>query len=559
MKLKYLVLFVCLSVLGLACKKGVLISTQTETMRTQKTINEKFFLQTGIANPVTLLVLNEIKRRNDSKEFVSEFSQSCGLPVWGKALIVSSPKQDTVIYIPFVLEKTRFINGFIKAVINKGITISSFKSSEYNDLPFSGSSIFTAQSYVALLMYFENKVFSNDRFIITDPRLFADRIKSDKREIKIKSTSVQKPSRQALNSDCQPELLTVWIEWLVQDPPNCTCYDPSNCDWATGCTDCSNSFTSSFTYVYSSCSGGGSGSSSGGVWSPNPPPGGGGSTTIASSPGGYMMYPNTPEYFNFIDNTLSGSERFFWDDLNKADFVAILIKKLVQGNYSTATASSIQMWLNYLMVSDITSTEFENYFGNFNEGADGSYNTNYWDDPNLIFQSQPLPSLQAFSSAFPKTVNLDNTISYMPSSDVYTLVGGNLDIQNKLPNPNYQNACALRGSRALNYCGHPIDNTATATDLGSDGKKYIVSAKAFNKYMNKKYGPPTYRLTSTQINSDPDNIKNFLRGKSGIYSMVTSGGSFSGHADLILNGICLSGSATGNIANVDYIEIWELH
>jgi hypothetical protein len=76
--------------------------------------------------------------------------------------------------------------------------------------------------------------------------------------------------------------------------------------------------------------------------------------------------------------------------------------------------------------------------------------------------------------------------------------------------------------------------------------------------MNKKYGTPTYRLTKAQINGDPENIKNFLRGKNGIYTMVTNGGSFTGHVDLIKDGICLSGSATGTIANVEFIEIWEL-
>jgi hypothetical protein len=95
----------------------------------------------------------------------------------------------------------------------------------------------------------------------------------------------------------------------------------------------------------------------------------------------------------------------------------------------------------------------------------------------------------------------------MPSTQVYQLVGGSILSNHQSTNPivraNYQNACSIRGSRALNYSGASIpvvhDNGVQKTEKGGDNENYILSAKAFNKYMNKTFGPPTYRLTFDDI------------------------------------------------------------
>jgi hypothetical protein len=250
-------------------------------------------------------------------------------------LVANSPNQDTVVYIPLVLNRTRFVNGFIKAVIKNGIVISSFKSSDYSNYPFSQNASFSADNFATLMMYFDNKVFHHDQFIITDERLFphisAGINQFSGREIQLRKISQGNSSIRSNRSQTSSisartsnsEYLTIVIDWLEKDAANCTCIDKANCDWATGCIDCSYFHSSSF--FFNSCGGssGGPATSSGGTWSPAPPPGGGGSSsTIATPSGGYLLYPNTQQYFDFLDYTLTGNERAFWDDPSKAEFVA---------------------------------------------------------------------------------------------------------------------------------------------------------------------------------------------------------------------------------------------
>ncbi|RYY00941.1 MAG: hypothetical protein EOO53_20555 [Gammaproteobacteria bacterium] len=556
-----------------SCKKLDHQLAESDTHDLENNVAARFFSAKGHIDPAAQIVLNEIKLRNTEGGFVNDFAKTNGFPIWAAALVASNPNQDTVVYIPLVLNKTRFVNGFIKAVIRNGITISNFKSSDYSNYPFTESASFSADNFASLMMYFDNKAFQHDQFILTDARLFphisAGKNQFRGREIKLKKISQgnsssrsnrsQTSSISARTSNC--EYLTIVIDWLEKDAANCTCNDKANCDWATGCSDCSNLHSSSFSFNSCGGSSGGPATSSGGTWSPAPPPGGGGSnSTIATPSGGYLLYPNTQEYFDFVDYTLTPNERVFWDDPSKAEFVAPLIRKLVQGNYSSATVAYIQNWLSYLMGNpDITPAEFQNYFMYEAEGADGEYDAAYWDDPNLTLPLDSLPSWATFRAAFPKIVDAQtNQIYPMDADSVYNLVGGIMQTNHNNLVPGWKNACAIRLSRGLNYCGKPIISNSSKVYLGRDAKKYIVSAKAINKYMNKKFGAPTYRLTAAQINGDPQEIVKFLRGKTGIYTMVTSGGSYTGHADLIENGNVLSGPATDPVSNVAFIEIWEL-
>lgn len=174
--------------------------------------------------------------------------------------------------------------------------------------------------------------------------------------------------------------------------------------------------------------------------------------------------------------------------------------------------------INYLTSNPNVSWEqFQNWFLTPVEGKDGDYDAAFWEDPNLTFQQQILPSLADFKNAFPKNQN-GNIITAMNKDDVYALVGGSLNTQHNTPgNNNYRNACSLRGSRALNYSGNPIpvviQGGVQKTEKGADGKNYILNAKAFNAYMHKTFGPPTHKLTKAQINNNPQNIINFLSGK----------------------------------------------
>lgn len=543
-------LLLILTCLFFSCQKEmqtIPISKNIDPIAESNFFNHKIQL-----DPIVRKVFDEIKNRNDKYHFITDFSKRNGYPIWEHALIATNTEKDTIVYIPLAFQNEKHVNSIIEARLNNEIKISSVTRNDYIKKQFTqGMHDNNANAFAGFFMRFDYKVFGQTRFFINDNRLFKEDGSSNSggRMFKLNYS----------NTDNLCTEITENIEWIVADPEHCTC-GPGGCrDWMDGCSDCSNTFYTTHTYSIGDCGGGGGSTynTGGGTWNPQPP-GGGYSPSVGSSGGPWIPIPDTQEYQDFYNYVLNAQQQSFWNDPSKADFVMPLINLLVNTNYSYETQSFIQWAINYLMSgTDITPTEFVNYFINTENGSDGEYDAAYWDDPNLTFQQVPLPTFQAFITAFPK-ITVPQGIKYMPSPQVYQMVGGNMWTQHNAGNTYYQNACAVRGSRALNYCGSPINNSATNIDFGSDGKRYILSAKAFNKYMNKKYGAPTHRLTKAQINGNPNAIKNFLRGKNGIYTMVTNGGPFSGHVDLIIDGECLSGSATGNIANVEFIEIWTL-
>ena len=201
-----------------------------------------------------------------------------------------------------------------------------------------------------------------------------------------------------------------------------------------------------------------------------------------------------------------------------------------------------------------------------NEGQDGEYDAIYWENPNLTFPQQSLPSWADFYNAFPKNEN-NGYITFMNNHDVYNLVGGHPLTAHLAKNKLYQNACALRGSRALNYSNKPIgviyQNGIQVTEKGSDNKNYILNAKAFNVYMNKTFPTPTFQLKNADNSSlDYNQMVNFIKNKTGLYNIINKDATkagYSGHVDMIINGQCLSGCDLDPDGGILKIEIWQLN
>ena len=102
---------------------------------------------------------------------------------------------------------------------------------------------------------------------------------------------------------------------------------------------------------------------------------------------------------------------------------------------------------------------------------------------------------------------------------------------------------------------NPIDGTST-------------DAVSFNTYMVAKFGEVevSAKLEGADAN-DPVKLAAFLNGKNGIYVIInndgrskSSGGAgYSGHCDVIINGMCISGANTNPQGGVKSIRIWELN
>jgi hypothetical protein len=216
---------------------------------------------------------------------------------------------------------------------------------------------------------------------------------------------------------------------------------------------------------------------------------------------------------------------------------------------------------------DVTWAQFQNWFMGTSEGKDGDYDATYWDNPNLTFPKQDLPTLSKFLSAYPK--NLDGK-TYMLGKDLYPLVGDEV-YKAYLDFPNLVNgSCALKVSRALNYSDVIIPQTPN-TLKGTDGKYYFVNARALNKWMRLTFGTdknnPNYKsFTRNQGGNKGENFPILVKGLKGIYSMVSpleiKDSWASGHADIIYDEICPFNchfyDEKLQIVTIEYIDIWIL-
>lgn len=271
-------------------------------------------------------------------------------------------------------------------------------------------------------------------------------------------------------------------------------------------------------------------------------------------------------------NNLPASLQYFWDyDLSvhqKNQILDFLENNKEPGQlYPTQEAEAFAEEVLEIFAenADIDWSHIENWFLGENPGSDSS---EIIDPENITYDApltqQNLPSMTDFVNNFPKEGSPGN-YTEMSTPDVYELVGGSLWIshQNDVNN-NYQNACAIRGSRGLLYSGIDIPvlhYDTQRTQKGGDQKNYILDAVSFDKFMRDKFGAPTYELTPPDCN-DLEKVTDFLEGKNGIYVIVNSShgqAGYSGHVDAIIDGKCISNAYATPNGGVKSIAIWELN
>jgi Type VI secretion system (T6SS), amidase effector protein 4 len=220
--------------------------------------------------------------------------------------------------------------------------------------------------------------------------------------------------------------------------------------------------------------------------------------------------------------------------------------------------------INYLLQhSTVNMATFQNQFMTLKEGKDGNdYDSIYWNNASLTFPPQTLPTYDNFNINYPK----HNDPLYDTPEKMYNSVGGTvLALYNNAP-ANYNNTCALRVSKALNYSGVTIPNIPGKTFKGADNKYYFLGAKTLLVWMKKTFGTPTggNHLTGAQGGVNGQNFPTLLAGKKGIYIMTPNypGANWfgaSGHADIINNSVCDGGCYfDASPGGVSEIFIWEL-
>ncbi len=115
------------------------------------------------------------------------------------------------------------------------------------------------------------------------------------------------------------------------------------------------------------------------------------------------------------------------------------------------------------------------------------------------------PSFEDLLASFPT----DGLGGEMPAEEVYELIGGKVLAAHENNPEAFNNACALRVSRALNGSGVDLPNIPGKTLTGADGRNYFYRAKDLYNWMTQSYGKPN--ISTTNYSS--------LSGNKGVYIM----------------------------------------
>ncbi|NBL65512.1 hypothetical protein GV828_09900 [Flavobacterium sp. NST-5] len=308
------------------------------------------------------------------------------------------------------------------------------------------------------------------------------------------------------------------------------------------------------------------------------PNNGGGESSGGGNPGNnenpeqeIIEIPTKPVVFQsffqtFYNNSLNFDQQQYLNNNSepKAEIENYINSQgMVNGNVS-AEVEAFAIWaVEYLRNHpNVTIEQFKNWFMTPREGHEIlGYDQNYWENPNLNFPQQNLPSWNDFNTAYPR---LDGAV-------LVQAVGGLVQqAYNQYPNLS-RGYCALKVSWALNYSGVTIPQIITTsgnpgTVQGADGKYYFLNAKALNKWMRETFGtfpdnPNHYNFTAEDGGTNGENFPTLVAGFKGIYSMVSTNPQWaSGHADLIDNSQCVFGCHFNDSppAPIDYIDIWIL-
>jgi hypothetical protein len=258
---------------------------------------------------------------------------------------------------------------------------------------------------------------------------------------------------------------------------------------------------------------------------------------------------------------LSDAQQFVLINTNEA--VNTLFDYLTN-NISAETIEIASWSIDYfIMHPDLDLALFKNRFLGKSEGYEGEYDS-FWDNPNLTFPKQDLPSWEDFNNHFPK----DSDILYNTSEKMFNSIGGEVATLYSGPKTN---TCAIRLSKALNYSGISIPFIPGQTYKGNDNFYYFKAAYQINNWMRKTFGtnPATsstpfnsnhYSYNQTQAGIMGVNLISLLAGKKGIYSIYSSDFKWAtGHADLLNSNSTCANNCHFADAPISRLDVWILN
>ncbi len=548
--------FVIVAVLFLSsCRNEDFSSSLAESKR-----EEEFFRNNtegaDFKNVNTSLVsstISKLKNLNDKTDFISKLSDKDGLPAWNyiaKSKIKTANKGGDggqILIVPLKVEDG-FLSSlmYVKNADSSDPTVYTVTNEQLKDFAENKSiDKDTRESILRTFISFDNAMFGSRLYSSIPSDLFENVPLKENHDHKSFTIGQYEPTQ---NMDIEQCFMTFHCKNQLEE---------SRCDMCWKC-------------VSITCPLGGGNTD----YEPDFPNSPGGNDD-GGNDGGGQTNPNIPWYLQNPEIDIfskSPAVQSVFQSLTDYGFVMHVsqVNYLQENNtiaqrFKTYLASNnslekskFAIWgINFFMDNpDTTWEQFYNWFLTPSEGKDWNYDANFWDDPNLTFPAQSLPSWSAFSSAYPNQT----------SAQMYGVVGGAV-AQAQIDYPvETQNGCALKVSRALNYSGVIIPNIPGKTLKGADNKNYFLNAKSLNARMRKTFGvspsnPRHINITKLQGGINGKNFPNLIKNKKGIFSMVSPPNSTwaSGHADILYsNGTCKAGCHFFD-GDILYIDFWELN
>jgi len=280
----------------------------------------------------------------------------------------------------------------------------------------------------------------------------------------------------------------------------------------------------------------------------------------------------TQETITFYDS-LTDAQKIWWDTVATDEEKATIFTYLFLNPEDISFAQqAVEVMRND---PSVTFEQCINWFGTEIEGQDFFYDALYWENPNLTFPQQDLPTWDDYNTHYPR--NADGSL--VDTDQLYINIGGDV-LQARIDYPGLptDNTCALRVSAALNGANIAIPQINSTADLpgtlkGDDGKYYFLNAKALNIWMRKTFGtnPATattplnsnhthYNAMQIGVNGTAFLTSPQMQNTKGIYSMVLTtdyAGGY-GHADIFDNKVAGIHFALKLYQDIEYIDIWVL-
>lgn len=189
------------------------------------------------------------------------------------------------------------------------------------------------------------------------------------------------------------------------------------------------------------------------------------------------------------------------------------ITGFTSGGLSSLAGSAFMMYGGSFANSSIGTYAFSGLAGGVGAELIGG---NFWQGAGIGLMNAGLnhlaatvtrPSFDDLLANFPT----NDSGGEMPAEEVYKLIGGKVLTAHENNPEAFNNACALRVSRALNGSGVDLPNIPGKTLTGADGRNYFYRAKDLYNWMRQSYGKP---ISTANYSS--------LQGNKGVYIMQAS-------------------------------------